>query len=358
MIKNYLIAIMLFAFSLSSYAQVDSLILNNGDVIVGELKDMDKGVLTIETDYSDSDFKIEWDKVKYLKTESKYFMNISKKDMSTFSFGKTDGPTSINSNIVSDPDNPNNVIVQTDEGPISISSESLVYIKSYNNGFFSKLSATIDIGMSMAKAKNLKQLNVRSNVSYLSDNWGANGNLDVTDSRQDSIEDIHRLDAEIGFNYFLPRNFIIAVSTSFAENDELNLDLRTTYKGGFGYFLLRTNKLYWRLGTGFAYNNEVYFTGLATEVDPNPRRSEEIYYGIEINLFDIGDLNILSSINAYSSLSEDGRFRYDFKFDLKYDLPFDLYVKAGTTINYDNRPVAGADIYDYVINTGIGWEFN
>ena len=38
-------------------AQTDTLVLSNGDVIVGEIKDMTRGVLTLETDYSDFRFQ-------------------------------------------------------------------------------------------------------------------------------------------------------------------------------------------------------------------------------------------------------------------------------------------------------------
>ena len=41
-------------------AQHDSLILKNANTIVGEIKSLDKGVLMIETDYSKSDFSVEW----------------------------------------------------------------------------------------------------------------------------------------------------------------------------------------------------------------------------------------------------------------------------------------------------------
>ena len=39
-------------------AQSDSIVFKNGNIIVGEIKSMDKGVLTIETSYSDKDFAI------------------------------------------------------------------------------------------------------------------------------------------------------------------------------------------------------------------------------------------------------------------------------------------------------------
>ena len=46
-----------------SLAQTDTLIFANGNIVVGEIKSMSRGIIEIETDYSDSDFKIEWDKV-------------------------------------------------------------------------------------------------------------------------------------------------------------------------------------------------------------------------------------------------------------------------------------------------------
>ena len=61
----------------SLHAQSDSLILKNGDVIIGEIKDMDRGVLTIETDYSDSDFKIEWNGISEIHTVSSFLITLS-----------------------------------------------------------------------------------------------------------------------------------------------------------------------------------------------------------------------------------------------------------------------------------------
>ena len=41
----------------------DTVTTSTGEKMVGEIKKVEKDVLTIETAYSDSDFKIEWDKV-------------------------------------------------------------------------------------------------------------------------------------------------------------------------------------------------------------------------------------------------------------------------------------------------------
>ena len=55
--RFYIIIFFLLAIPFSGWAQNDTLYLNNGDMIVGDLKGMDRGVSTIEPSYSDSDFK-------------------------------------------------------------------------------------------------------------------------------------------------------------------------------------------------------------------------------------------------------------------------------------------------------------
>ncbi len=55
-----------------SFAQKDSLVFKNGNYITGEIKSMTRGVLQVETDYSDSDFKIEWKNVAFIYTEQNF----------------------------------------------------------------------------------------------------------------------------------------------------------------------------------------------------------------------------------------------------------------------------------------------
>ena len=62
--------------SISAYAQRDSLILKNWDIIVGELKSLSKGVVTIETDYSKNDFNIEWDGLKEIYSDSRFLITV------------------------------------------------------------------------------------------------------------------------------------------------------------------------------------------------------------------------------------------------------------------------------------------
>lgn len=95
-----------------------------------------------------------------------------------------------------------------------------------------------------------------------------------------------------------------------------------------------------------------------TEPTQTMRNDMEAFGSVEFNIYNIGDLNILTSVGAYPSITDWGRFRCDFNFDLKYDLPFDLFINLGVTCNYDNRPAKGASESDYVLQTTIEWDIN
>lgn len=64
--KKSFLVLLLFCSVNSVFAQNDSIVLNNNNRLVGEIKSLDKSVLTIKTTYSDKDFKIKWHRVKEL----------------------------------------------------------------------------------------------------------------------------------------------------------------------------------------------------------------------------------------------------------------------------------------------------
>ena len=119
---------------------------------------------------------------------------------------------------------------------------------------------------------------------------------------------------------------------------------------GFGKYLIHTNKVYLGFQGGINLNSEKFAT------EPNSSRSTERFIGAGYNIYDIGDLDLLTSIMVYPNISTKDRIRSDFKFNIRYEFKFDLYFKVGTTLNYDNRPVEGASTLDDIFQTTIGWK--
>ncbi len=316
-------------------AQTDSLILNNDNIIVGELKDMDRGVLTIETDYSDSDFKIEWEKIKRIRTETNYLITLS--DGRRFN----GNIATLDSTLIS---------IYSEAGTETVNRDDIVFLKSVDSGFWDQLNASIDLGYSHTKANNLNQFSIRSGIGYLAERWSADANYNNIISTQDDVEKIKRLDADLTFRYYLPKDWYILGQLTWLSNTEQAIKLRTVTNLGLGKYLIHTNQTYWGVQAGGSFNNETYSTEAAD------RQSAEAFFGTELNMYDIGDFSLLTNLVAYPSLTESGRWRVDYSLDTKYDLPLDFYIKIGFTLNFDNQPVEGASDTDYVLQTSFGWE--
>ncbi len=317
-------------------AQQDKITFNNNDVVVGEIKGMSQGVLSIETDYSDSDFTINWEEINTITAETFFLITLS------------DGRR-INGTISSVGKNQLNIISEED-GTIAVTFADIVFMDSVDKGFWSQAYASVDFGFDMTKANNLRQMSARSNLGYRAETWSTNMFYNAINTSQDSINAIKRNDAGIDFKYYFQRKWFSVASVNFFSNTEQKIDLRTNGKLGFGTYIIQTNHAYWNFSCGASFNVERY------KESTEDRDSWEGYLATELNMFDTGDLSLNSKFGAYPGITEKGRWRYDFNFDVKYDLPRDFYIKTGLTYNFDNKPVTGASKDDYVFYTGFGWE--
>ena len=336
--RKFFICIIAFLVAPITFSQVDTIVVSSGDIIVGDMKSMSRGVVTLETPYSDSDFKIEWAKVTKVNSKGAFIVSLESGER-------------IITTIRTKPSDSSTVMLFKDGKEVNVAIANIVFIKGVDEGFIDRLSASIDFGFTLTKANNLRQFSSRSSLGYLANNWSADASLDAVRSSQDSVESTSRTDASATFSYFLWKGWFIYASANFLQNDEQKLKLRSTPKVGIGNYIIQTNHMYLSLFLGAAWNNETY-------TDPTiPNRSDaEANIGTELNLFDIGDFRFLTSLSVYKTITDGGRKRADFKIDLKYDLPLDFYIGLGYTLNYDNQPVEGASESDYVFQTSFGWE--
>ena len=332
-----ILSMSLLLFGQGLIAQVDSVEFKSGEYVVGEIKSMDRGVLKIETDYSDSDFLIEWIKVTGIHTTTRF--------MITHTNGiKYYGHVhSLNDSTL--------VILDKSGNRYSSRKMDIVAMSPFDDKFLDRLDASISLGFDLAKAQNLTSLSTRSFLGYTAQKWATDISFSTVRSNQDSVEEIQRTEAEYNFRYILPRRFYAIATVSGLSNTEQKLDLRMNMQLGVGNFLVRTNYMYWGAKMGFNRNYENYST------EEDVRQSWEGYLGTELNLFDMGDLSLTYLFIAYPGLTELGRIRTDSKLDVKYDLPLDFFINLGISFNYDNRPAEGAGKIDYILHTGFGWEW-
>lgn len=343
-----LVFILVFLFN-SASAQNDSIVFSNGNYMVGEIKDLKQGIVKIETDYSDSDFLVEWDKIIYIKSESVYLITTSEGDR-------------LNGSIETLSEDASRIIVHDmNDGDVTLDMLDIVFLKSVEQNFIGRLDILLSVGYTQTKANNNRQFSGKTEIGYLSNTIGINANFNMVRSFQEEAQDTtvvkistKRTEAGLGFRAFIIKDWFGLINTDLLQSTEMQLDLRTVTKAGFGNYIINNQQMYFVAAAGAAWNYENY-----TNPDPgqtNPRNSVEAFLGLEYRIFDIGDLKVNTSVYGYPSLTEKGRFRTDFNFDIRYEFAFDLFFGVGITWNYDNQPAPGSDPTDYVFQTSVGWE--
>lgn len=321
-----------------SYSQKDSIKLASNQVLIGEIKSMDQSVLVFKTTFSDSDFKIKWWKVKEIYSKREFILTLA------------DGRR-LDTSIHTDTTNKKNVLLIHEGETIKTSLNKVTSLDPFTNGSFLKLlELAFDAGLSLTKANNFQQITSNAKIDYKAPKWNFLNSFSLVYSKQDDTDDISRYEANINVQRFLLKDWFLSAGIDFLSNSDQQLKLRTTGSLGAGYFITKTNNLYFGAGTGLAYNNERY------TISSDSKTSLESYFAAELNKYDIGDFSILTSATLSPSLTKKGRLRLDYNLSLKYDITSNLYIKTSLTYNFDNQAVTGATKGDYTFQASIGWD--
>ena len=336
MIRYFFLLLLLCCSQL--YAQRDTLVLSNGNLIEGEIKTLDKGVLTIETPYSDSDFKIEFSKVNEMIIQRKClllltggrrrFGNVRTIEKGRVQFTDEEG--------------------QVEEFPLN----QIVGLTEIRSRFWGRFKGRFDLGFNLTKANTNAQLTGEAVLDFTGEKVLSQLSANALSSTRDDAPETRRLDAKWAMQFILQRNWFVSGSVAFLRNTEQALDGRWSPSVGVGRLPISTNKLFLAISTGFNLNIEDFVN------DAENRTSAEVFFDASFNMFDFSDIDLLTEVRLYPSLTEQGRFRTDYDLTLKYDLPWDLYIKIGFNLNYDNQPAVEGNQFDYIISSGFGWKFN
>lgn len=325
--------------SLDAFSQNDTVYTVTGDRLVGEIISMKLGVLTFDTDYADDEFQIEWLEVEGL-VSSRFFV-----------FYTLDGRRLIG-NIKYVEGAERIVRVNTFTASISVSLYEIVEIKPVESKFKDRIKVLLDAGYSFTKSNSTHQLSISAKVNYHTEKWLWEADYNQVGTYQEQIDPSSRTSGGSNLNYFLKGKLFVFAGMEFLSNSEQKLDLRRTSKTGLGYYIFRTNRWYMGTGAGLARSFEKY-GGDAAVSD----RNFEGMGVLDINAYDIGDLDLKAKFNLYPGLTVKG-IRVNSEFSMKYDLPLEFYVKLSFIHDFDSDPAIDVSKSDFVFQTSIGWEWD
>lgn len=336
-----LVIFLTFGFILqTTYAQWDVVYTVSGDELLGEIKNMRQSILTFDTKYADTEFKIEWSEVLGLETSGLSLIFTDDGDRFVGSIKPLLGTGRLTR-------------VITEEEEITMTLEKIVEIISLEKNFVERIRIALDAGYSFTKANSAQTISINGNVNYQARKWAFDGSFNKVGTYQDGADETSRTEGTGNLNYTIIGKSFAFVGLQFLRNSEQLLDLRSTAKGGLGYYFFRTNHWYLGGGAGIAGSRENYGGD-----EPSSENGIEGLGIINLNAYDIGDLSVNLSASYYPSFTNKGRHRLDADFSLKYDLPFEFYIKVSYNHNFDSKPPIDVSNNDFVFQTSIGWEWN
>ncbi len=338
-ITAMLLLLLLTASQGSGGEKTDVLHFYNGDRITCEIKEMQRGQLTVKTDYTRT-LTVDWRGVVRIISPNYYEVELvnGRRYFGTLVDPGEDGLVAVD-------------LVGTVE---TFTRDEVVFIAPIEPTFFSRLKGNVSLGFDAFKAQSQRSANASAALRYRTRKWYATSNLSLFWSSRKGSEDIYRGDFSLtGIRYF-PNRWGTVTFAKAQHNSEQDLDLRLVAGGGAARSLIQNNLMFFVLGTGLAYTNEQYGAGTGGH------NNLEAFFSASFSrfIFRKPTSEILSTLNIFPSLSSWGRFRIELEVAIQHEIISDLYLEFQIYDNYDSAPPT-IDVIknDWGIVTSIGYKF-
>jgi hypothetical protein len=317
----------------------DSLVLYNGQVLIGEVQRASLGSISID----DIDLKIVSIKMfkirKLIILERFKIETIDKKIYyGTLRTANKEGWVNIRT---------------VDGNDIELHITHIYQLISMENDFFKRLNGSVSAGLSFTKSSDIGQLNFSANIQYSTKLFGYQLSASTIGSIDSSGYSRDNENLQFLTTFDLNSNWFLAAAAQYQRNLELSIAHRYLIMGGAG------NKLFikktWRL---------LAISGISlSEEKSTEGASSNLLYEVPISLvfnfykFHSPDIQISSTQTVYFSLSQQGRVRYEGNTSFSWQLIRYFYLNISPYTNFDNQPPGGGSTFDYGIVVGLSYKF-
>ncbi|MBW2695870.1 MAG: DUF481 domain-containing protein [Deltaproteobacteria bacterium] len=322
---------------------LDRVILRNGNPVVGEIEELRRGKLSVDTDEMDV-VRVDWDDIAFV-TSSRIF-EVTDTDGTRY-FGSLEQTT----------EEATLVVAQTATAD-TVAFGRIVELTLIGRGFLARTKGFVDVGGNFFRANDLASILLAGRLAYTGPIWEFDYNGDAYFQRQETTTDTgevfeeqtKRLSASVGVKRFFRKSWAATSSAEIEQNEELSLDSRILLTLGGHYQIIRNQG--WELAAlaGGAFNSEA-FTG------EERTSSGEILLAAGFDAFDVGDLDLYTTVTSFTA--PDGkRFRVNVDARVSWEIFNDFSVGFNAKEAYDSAPPTEDAGRDYQYGLTIGWSWS
>jgi len=318
--------------------KADTVVLRNGDRVVGEIKSLDRDVLSYKTDDMGT-VTIKWDKI--LRIASPRYFEVESTSGDRYYGALRAGPE------------PRQVIVEVSTFSDTLNAAELVRITPIGQGFFERLDGNISFGFTFQRANQIRSLSLEGNVKHRTQNRLTSLRFSTYFQGEESAEPTSRNTIAVNPQRFLSHRYVLGGTGQLEQNQELDLDLRVLVSFGGGRFLTQTNRATLLATGGVAFTNEQFVGSEATT-------NLEAVLGVAWEFYrrDTPKSEIQTTLQVYPNLTDLGRVRTDFQASVSHEFVKDFTTGFTLFDQLDNRPPSGTGAsHDFGITLTMGWSF-
>jgi hypothetical protein len=328
----------------AALAQADTVILRNGNPVIGEVKSLKRGSLEFDTDEM-SLVSIDWEDIALLSSAEFFEVILSSGQKFFGSLQSADTAVLV---IVG--------AARADTVPF----EDVVLIGPIEQGFFHRTNGFLDLGTNLTRANRLKSLLVTGRANYRGPKWGLELTAEAYWQQQESVgeagdtttQQTSRSATSFGASRFIAGRWAAAATGQFEQNDELNLELRVLGVLGGTYHVIRNQGLEFYTGAGGTLNDEQF-------VGEERNRTGEILVVVGFDAFDVGAVDFYTNITTYTTPTDGGRFRANIDARIAWEIFSDFTVGLNVVERFDSKPPsADAQKRDYQYAFSVGWSWS
>jgi len=324
--------------------KADTLLLRNGDRIIGEVKQLENGLLDYKTDNM-STISVKWDRVVSLT--SRWYYEVEDRQGVRY-FGTFARPDS------------SGYLAIVLNGVALVPLSDVVRINRIKQTqFWGRIDGYLDVGFSFAKSNKTVQLTSNLEATYLVRSWSVILKGDLFAQRQKDANPTQRWSVQPNVVRFLGRRWLLGGQGRLQHNGELGLSLRTLISLGGGRQFVQTNSHDAAGLVGLAAQREWY-------VDSTQASGERVSDNLEALVsgsyrafrYDSPQLDATATAQVYPSLTDFGRVRLEGDFRIRYEVLSDFYITPAFQVSMDSRPPnPDTPKSDYTTTLSISWKF-
>lgn len=316
----------------------DTVFLQNGDRIMGDVKELGRDLLKFKTDAMGTVY-IRWTDIQSIETAKALRIELKSGRRVIGSLERAGAAEQL-------------TISTRDKDELHRIDDLVAFVPlKLQRAWIDRIEGGARFGLNGTKGSDTLQWNLGLNGLYRSENWELSSRWDsiMTDKSDDTSS--QRISFTNSYRRLLTDRWFWTAMVNYDKNDELGISGRYSGGGGFGRFLFRTNRFDLMLQAGLLASREFRTDSTKDQL--------EGYLGGTVAWFQhsFPKTDLKTSIDVIPSLTESGRLRTNLDISLTREFIEDLSLDLRFYYTTDNRAPQESAEDDWGVVTSLEYSF-